>query len=55
MQRKCRLEWCQRQRTPLSLYCREHLTDSWMNRLPETTEPAWRRWTREHNAAKEVA
>lgn len=44
MNRKCRIEWCQRDRTPLSLYCREHLNDAWMNRLPEDpAKPAWLR------------
>lgn len=45
MQRKCRIEWCQRQSTPLSLYCRDHLTDAWMNRLPteDPSIPTWRK------------
>lgn len=34
----CRVEGCRRERAKDALYCREHLTDAWMNRLPE-----WRR------------
>lgn len=48
---KCRIEWCNRERVRDALYCREHLTDAWRNRLPE---PAWRKWTREHQNAKEL-
>ena len=53
---ECRVEWCRRERTPLSLYCREHLTDAWMNREPVAQEPAWVQRMREGKLpAKELA
>jgi hypothetical protein len=52
---KCRIDWCQRERTPSSLYCREHLADAWRNRLP-AREPAWIQRMKEGQLrAKELA
>ena len=43
---ECRIEGCRRERVRDALYCREHLNDAWMNRLPDR-EPEWLRRMRE--------
>jgi hypothetical protein len=38
----CRIAWCTRERVRDALYCRDHLRDAWLNRLPDPNQqPAW--------------